>query len=341
MTRLIAVLFAALVGLTLICDQADAAPGRWKTTTPRAIPQSPGPYESWPDIATTRENCLVLAHSSGDRHVATRRDAVIRLSCDGGKTWRVTKRFHSSTGDRLWAPEGITRLADGTLLLMVSRLRAHDDINYVQFWRSRDGRTWSKVGTDRDWESPVTFGNITQLSDGTLLIPWHGKGWGFVRCNGTAVKCTISGYSNGGPMAAEARVFRVTGTRLIMTGRNRDPERGLLLFRSADNGRHWTRGVSTGLGVRTEGGAAKGDRLLMVLADRTSGKVTLRDSSLAALYQNPRAWGAARHVFTLPDSPAADRGYPVITRDRTVGYAGAIYGGPKGRPSIRVFRLSK
>lgn len=330
-----------LLGLVLAAapPSPPAAAATWSmTTAARPIPKSQ-PYESWPDLATAADNSLVLVHSAGDAHVATRRNAVVRRSTDAGRTWKTVKVFRSTSGPRLWTPEAITRLTDRSLLLVVSRLRGHDDIAYVQFHRSIDnGRTWRKVGNDRPWTAPVTFGNLTQLRDGSLLMPWHGKGWGMVRCDATAVRCTLTRIDNGGPMAAEGRIFEVTQSddRLVMLGRSRT--RGILRFTSPNGGRYWTRGHETGIGVKSEGGVAAQGRLTLMLADRATGKVHVRVSSLEQLYRSPTAWGSARYLFTMPGRIAADRGYPAVTRLRR-GLVYAVYAGDRA-PSVRVGRLA-
>jgi hypothetical protein len=307
-------LFTLLVPLLVLWPTPAAAtptvPSDLRLSTPWSVGPKLDKYESWPDAVTAANGWVVMAHSSGDRHVPlVDRRTVVRVSKDKGVTWQLARVFHSTNMSGF---EGIHRLPSGRILIMLSDLNGHDDFNWVQTWKSDDnGLTWQALSKRYAWTDPWSFGNLERVTcdGGKLMIMWNNDvAWGSATSRDGGVTWTRASHTAQHQMF-EGRLTQVSGDRLLAIGRS---DQGPILFKSPDCGKTWT-SAATGIGGRlSEGAVRHGDIWRMVTINRTNYRMEVRDASLTELWNSPTAWSAPRLLRTLQPAGPVDLGYPVI-----------------------------
>ncbi|MBM3499494.1 MAG: exo-alpha-sialidase [Armatimonadetes bacterium] len=139
-------------------------------------------HESFPDLALAANGDLVVTYQESECHgggpVST---IVVRWSADEGQTWsdRIVIAETARERDGWLNCSRITRLHDGTLLLVVDCIPQNAPSGAHRWWGDNRAVTWLFRSADhgRSWSGPevtrVRGGivpSITQLADGTLLI---------------------------------------------------------------------------------------------------------------------------------------------------------------------------
>lgn len=227
-------------------------------------------------------------------------------STDGGRNWAEEGCvWDGSRDDRPYSYRGagLTRLADGTILLLCQRYDRSDPelqlFNPVTdgmlhpqmlVFRTADGgRIWSDPDPVAlpDGLIGCSLANIFALDDGTLMLPF--ETWKGYDDPGPLVHAAMALFSRDGgrswgepvPMFDgiaegvfywDARLAQLGGGRLVSASwthaRDTDRDRAIHLHRSDDNGRSWSSAASTGLNGQVCWPVALGDGRLLLLYNR-------------------------------------------------------------------------
>ena len=150
-------------------------------------------HRAWPSIERAADGGLVVAYKVGPDHHKTDDGVVwVARSEDGGLTWPFRRPVVAEPGWDVFTNHGLTRLADGSLLLHCVRARhlgadeageAGEGALFARgsFIRSADGgRTWRPLGpllempfisaTGRGF----CYGKVQELASGRLIVAFYG-----------------------------------------------------------------------------------------------------------------------------------------------------------------------
>ena len=149
----------------------------------------PRSHKAWAGLEVAANGDLLVAYKDGSDHARTD-DAVVMLarSTDGGRTWPTRKVVAAEPGWSCYCNHGMTRLSDGTLLLEIIRSRhlldalgQRRNFSWGAFIRSTDdGHLWQERGPELDlpfvshYGHGFCYGRVRELSDGRLMMPFHG-----------------------------------------------------------------------------------------------------------------------------------------------------------------------
>lgn len=297
-------------------------------------------YEAWPHLLTSRSGTVLCGYTARTQHLAVDGSAsVLCRSTSGTGAWKQVMVVRSD--DAGWGFEAIADTADHGILVMHSRNRSgtHDKPDLIRVDRSMDdGRSFTTLASFPTDGSVVTVGDLTELSDGRLLAPYHGDGWGVILSDDHGETWSIEGRSNGGKWPQEGRIFEA-GDDLLMTGRNK--EAGLLLLRSSDRGDSWEQAEPTGLGPRYEGLHVDGENVELVLVDRESGEISYTSSTSDRLFRDPEDWEEECRLGALdPSGAPAEQGYPSLTALKNGQRLLAAYDGENPITDIRLWTIA-
>ena len=150
-------------------------------------------HRAWPSIERTDDGGLVVAYKVGPDHHKTDDGVVwVARSEDGGRTWPFRRPVVAEPGWDVFTHHGLTRLADGSLLLHCVRARhlgaeeagdAGEGAFFARgaFIRSADGgRTWHPHGPSLEMPfisatgRGFCYGKIQELAGGALIVPFYG-----------------------------------------------------------------------------------------------------------------------------------------------------------------------
>ncbi|MDE0222719.1 MAG: sialidase family protein [Spirochaetaceae bacterium] len=150
-------------------------------------------HRAWPSLERTEDGGLVVAYKVGPDHHKTDDGVVwVARSEDGGLTWPFRRPVVAEPGWEVFTHHGLTRLADGSLLLHCVRARhlgaeeagdAGEGAFFARgaFIRSEDGgRTWLPHGPQIEMPfisatgRGFCYGKIQELAGGALIVPFYG-----------------------------------------------------------------------------------------------------------------------------------------------------------------------
>ena len=271
-------------------------------------------YDAFPSIERLGDRHLVVTFRIASGHISPDGRIALARSRDGGRTWSSKVVYDDPRADD--RPHlGLTRLADGTLMLPFFKHDGTAPTGAFVITSRNGGRSW---GPPRALPAPASgwlavYGRPLELRDGRLLLPAYrnlsslpetpryeavlfvsrdrGRTWRLRAPIGDDLSETSVADLGGGRLVAMARGGPSTGYL------------GIYELRSRDAGRTWgprrlviPGGVSPDL-IRTRRG------LLLCAADRViTGQVRCYRSA------RRRRWSPGRTIFTTPGSP--DFGYP-------------------------------
>ncbi|MGC0251237.1 exo-alpha-sialidase [Pseudactinotalea sp. Z1748] len=158
----------------------------------------------FPDIIRLKDGRLLAAFQEAETHYGPVGRIYVTTSSDGGFTWSDPQLVIDSEYDD--RDPKMAQLSDGTVLLGFFQTDQSTSTTLgTHVVRSADGgQTWSepvKVGTEMDWDA--SHGPITELSDGSVLMPLYGS-VGDAPSQATVVRSTDGGRT--WPAASEVVV---------------------------------------------------------------------------------------------------------------------------------------
>ena len=150
-------------------------------------------HRAWPSIERTADGDLVVAYKSARTTTRPTTGSSGWLARrDGGLTWPYRRPVVAEPGWDVFTHHGLTRLADGSLLLHCVRARhlgadeagdAGEGAFFARgaFIRSTDGgRTWWPCGPNLEMSfisatgRGFCYGKVQELAGGALVVPFYG-----------------------------------------------------------------------------------------------------------------------------------------------------------------------
>ena len=150
-------------------------------------------HRAWPSIERTAHGDLLVAYKVGPDHHKTDDGVVwVARSEDGGQTWPARRPVVAEPGWDVFTHHGLTRLADGSLLLHCVRARhlgadeagdAGEGAFFARgaFIRSADGgRSWLPCGPNLEMPfisatgRGFCYGKVRELAGGALIVAFYG-----------------------------------------------------------------------------------------------------------------------------------------------------------------------
>ena len=269
------------------------------------LPQLSAKNAFFPNVIEISENNLVAVSVIGQAFESVDSASYVHFSNDNGKTWTKPKKMFNFGRKSKKISEGckITKLNNGNLIA-VGQLndRSNPDLpvgnpatgglldDAVFYSFSKDsGKTWCKAKEIKCAWGPHVEASapIVELKDGTLITPitgfpdWDGKMHG--KLCGRALRSTDGGKTWNDdsicmdfdkPVTCyEQRMCQLDSGTVVCIGWNENVETGERLENhytlSFDNGKTWTKPVSTGiLGQASSVCAIGGEKLLALHAVR-------------------------------------------------------------------------
>ena len=281
-------------------------------------------YQSWPVIARTPDNTLVVAYASGAAVHPAEDDArgvyVIR-SLDDGISWTTPVLVvNSPTADESTYGIGVT--AAGLVLLWVRVVSAGAYSN-VLYASSTNGLTWGVHATPTFATEPVLVNNIVSC-DGILYAPYHSgpesgelqRSWGHLRSTddgATWTQLELGTAIDDSTWPVEPRYHVAEDdTRILAIARNLIAGQPLWQYTSSDGGNTWTTATATNITDQNNTPTAlvgPDDDLMAIYFDRTNGLMRARATTFDDAYANPSNWPPST-VVAYGTTWFGDNGYP-------------------------------
>lgn len=270
------------------------------------LPQLCAKHAFFPNVCELEENNLVAVSVIGQAFESVDSSSYLHFSNDNGKTWSKPKKmFDFSKFNRPITDYcKVTKLCDGRLMALgYAYYRDNPELpignpengglldNFVFYSFSNDnGKTWGDVREIKCTWGPHVEASapIVELKDGTLITPitgfpdWQGNMHG--KLCGRALSSTDSGntwsddsvcmdFGDREVTCYEQRMCQLDSGTVVCIGWNENVETGERLENhytlSFDNGKTWTKPVSTGiLGQASSVCAIGGEKLLALHAVR-------------------------------------------------------------------------
>lgn len=301
-------------------------------------------YEAWPHLANTPNGAVLCGYTARTQHLNVEgSQAVIARTSDAGVTWNRVLQL--SSADSGWGLEALGISGDARMIAIasVNSQLSHDKPERFEVYSSSDdGITFARLSTIEPGEdfSIATIGSLSLTPSNDLIAPWHGDGWGVIVSTDGGSTWEIIGGANGGKWPIEGRVFVASDMSLLMIGRNFEDDFGLLLLRSTDEGRSWTRAQPTGLGVVFEGIYVEGDAVFAALVNRESGDISWTTTTTTRLLADSSDWDEPVVVGALdPSGAPAEQGYPEMAKLDDSTLILAAYDGVNPKTDIRFWRV--
>lgn len=139
------------------------------------VSRNDGVYQAWPDVVLTTDGRMICVFSQCDHHIDRNNSRIVLCeSADRGRSWTEPAALteHTSSAD-FWNCARISRLRDGSLVILVDRVQGKERDNSAQvyMWKSTDGREWQ--GPIPTPARGIVPDKLLELRDGRWLISVH------------------------------------------------------------------------------------------------------------------------------------------------------------------------
>lgn len=315
-------------------------------------------YNAWPMIATLGDR-LVISYSRGKAHdvFETCRDALVRTSTDGARTWTPERVFAGSTqGSEL--AEGAGHDAKGNLLFWVL-CRNKSRVTH-ELYRSSDAVRFERIAVPKLEPVPIQMMDIVPVPGLGLVSLWFagsyrsdgGHRWGYLLSaddGATWRQVTVGRDLGKADWPTEPSLVWLGGSRLLALARVEplaDKSRASLLqLQSDDFGKTWRMFRTAVTDVQQSTPAllydAASDLLTLYYFQRGAAMMKRRTATAADAWNSPlTAWSAPKIVAHGRKCRPYDSGNVKAVRLGDSDYL-AYYAGDERNVSVLVSVVGK
>jgi len=323
-----------------------AAPAFAATAETTFVVEDREGYNAWP-VITTLGDKLVITYSRGKGHFCSEgcRDAIVRTSDDGARSWKPERVFvgdpsicegaegsgHDSKGNilfwlRCWGPRGITH----------------------ELYRSPDAVRFERIAVAKLNPFPMQLMDVVNVPSVGLVTLWfsgdyhkeRGHDWGYLVSKDDGLtwrQVVVERDLAKADWPTEQSLVYLGDGKLIAMARSEasggKAVRHLMTLYSADYGKTWTRSATSITDVLESTPAllhdAKRDELTVYYFQRGPALLKRRTAKVSAAIQTPMtAWSAPTVVAYGRKDRAFDSGNVKAVRHRGCDYLAYYAGDP-------------